>query len=355
MLLGLLLGIVSLLIVLNILKMLPGVRDGNFSSGLLNLGRALFVFLFGYGITKVIHFSVEDAYNLDLRDTLGIGYSYARVLSLAIVSGFTLITLNLAEPYVNKQYGTSDYLDLRKRYDLFFGIASLLACLISVHDIFTIYLNGMSKTVGLFSLFITVSMLLLSSGYYGFSYFSCSQGISQKKVLLISNALILVLMSGGIFLTVKSSPPWVLFELREDVKTASNYQVLAAKIEKRVKDYRVLTSSLEAVNANTGRSRVQIDERHSYTKIDTNKAIFCTHFKSKHGHLLRRLDENTKLRRLDDKTKRVDGVSVDVSIIKPGKYCRHYEVKKIPSRRKSGQGGASLDYVLSLIKEEHTN
>lgn len=192
----------------------------------------LIIALFIVVITSVniMHFAVEDYFNIPAHYSLIFGIEYARSISWLIIAVLAAVVFGVTQKLVANSHPEFFEEKSRKR------ILNTLLVLCVVFGFFYIvavlyeYFSGESDPVGIYRIAITLASLVLSTLYVVYeSRQSAACSLSKYMVVL---GLFLTLFGGvGIIMTYTYANPKIMYLAREDQKTINKLTDLVYSIE----------------------------------------------------------------------------------------------------------------------------
>jgi len=288
-----------------------------------NFLRILGLFLFGYGTMNILHFFVEDVYQMEALRSFIFGLEYASALSYILILGVFMVLMDV---YVNKIVENFDNKNIRLRIIsgehklivLFLSFASL-----TIAGILYSYLSGYTSHEGLIRILVTIGIFFIGAVYCWTSAKRLSMPDFRNIWQHIQITIISLMVLLSTIVTFKMAPPWELRELRKDIATVKKMREIRQAVQSEIarswlknKQKGIPTSYLSTQITNNNKNL----DTHRYLdlKILSNDSFkLCTEFKGKKTQSLRRL--------------KTPGVfKEDLKDLKPGLRCRIYSVKYSP-------------------------
>ncbi|USO01617.1 MAG: hypothetical protein H6849_01015 [Alphaproteobacteria bacterium] len=338
-----------------IVRMLPGVRGGDTLTALTHAGRILFLFLFSYGVTKIFHFAVEDTFMLTVTPVYILGSSYALALALSLVAGGIMLFGNFIEPHINKNYGNSEYFALQKKYDIPLAIIFLVLSSVNFFLLLGQYLSGVNHLKVLLPGIITIIMLCIGSGYFYLNYLKSCSRVTLRTANSITTKVTMAFLIASVSVTLLFSPPWKLAAVRTDIRSFLALENAVDNIKYYLARHTKLPETLESAHLATGgkpslHKLTALDNGKipTYTHINATDIELCTEFISADSYLGPRVYRYSRsgIKGFSYIPKIMD---IDFSLIKPGKYCQRYTVKKVPSTDQINGKPRKINYHLERL------
>lgn len=244
----------------------------------------------GVCFSNLLHFYVEDIYNISLNRSLLFGYEYAHSLSWLIIMTPVFVVLQLYQWYRLKK--NPDFLKQRARKILLLILLIIMAIVGVFYIVGTVYsfFGGHSEAGGLWRVLITIFTLGLGVLY-------CAFELTSKPVLLSLGykwalmGVVVVSVIISIWVTLTQAAPSYMREMRMDQNHILDFQEVNASVYEYFKAYNMVPSNLEELVyvGLLGKERLQEDlDHYSYEKINVNSYDLCAKFKHD-SHKARRL------------------------------------------------------------------
>jgi hypothetical protein len=193
---------------------------------LFSLGFALVV---GLSFSNIVHFTIEDMFDVPVIGSMFFGDEFARSLSWLLLSGVFYIITSLAARHLHKKQGNIAF-PWKKIIYIGALIVLFLISLSYVVGVIYGYFGAYTDVAGLYRAIVTVCMNLLGMAYIFFEL-RYQNTLKPLKFIILTSALVGLLSLIGLKLTLSYAPPSDLRMVRKDMKKRELLKTLPSHIK----------------------------------------------------------------------------------------------------------------------------
>jgi hypothetical protein len=262
----------------------------------------LILFFIGITLCNILHFYIEDAYNLALVPTFFFGPEYAINLAWMLVLLPPFIILSFAQYRIIQQHPDAVDSSWRKKILTFLSWLSIVMSVPYIVGIVYTFLSGRSDVYGLMRAGINLGLIILGFVYV-WTERRCTDFIKKALYPVILNVCIVILGGIGMAYSLPYGSPYLMQTARKDLQKISDIKELSENVKSFVEKFKRLPRTIDdllesgLVDRELVVNRLK-DIQNPYEIVrqkDNNVSVFkiCAHFETESKDA-RRLEKSRK-------------------------------------------------------------